>query len=129
MREPSLGPITELQVKAPIARPGPLEAVPRGESYLIRGAAWSCEAEIEIVRAEISTDGGIQWKDARLGMHTDRHAWRLWEYGWATTQDPGRCILMVWTHDSKGRTQPTESDPDRGGYFVNQVLGIEVVVQ
>ncbi len=126
-REPSLVPITELHVKAQIARPGPLETVPRGESYLIRGSAWTCEAEI--VRVAISTDGGVQWTDARLGTHTDRHAWRLWEYDWVTPQQPGRCILMVRAHDSKGRTQPTERDPDRGGYIVNQVLGIEVIVQ
>lgn len=124
--EPSLVPITEMQVKAQIARPGPLEMVPRGQSYLVRGAAWSCEAEI--VRVEVSTDGGARWKEARLGDHPDRHAWRLWEYAWLTPTNPGKATLMVRAFDAKGRTQPAERDPDRGGYIMNEVLGIDVVV-
>jgi DMSO/TMAO reductase YedYZ molybdopterin-dependent catalytic subunit len=125
--EPSLVPITELQVKAQIARPSPLEVVPSGEPYLIRGAAWSCEAQI--VRVEVSTDGGKRWSEARLGSHTDPHAWRLWEYDWVTPKSGGRVALMVRAHDAKGRTQPTRRDPDRGGYLINEVLGIDVVVQ
>ena len=124
--EPSLVPITEMQVKAQIARPGPLEMVPRGQSYLVRGAAWSCEAEI--VRVEVSTDGGARWKEARMGDHHDRHAWRLWEYAWLTPTNPGKATLMVRAFDAKGRTQPAERDPDRGGYIINEVLGMDVVV-
>ncbi len=125
--EPSLVPITELQVKAQIARPDPWEAVPCGESYLIRGAAWSCEGEI--VRVEISTDGGAQWADAQLGRHTERHAWRLWDYEWNTPQAPGKATLMVRAHDANGRTQPIQRDADRGGYIINEVIGIDVSVQ
>lgn len=125
--EPSLVPITELQVKAQIARPGPWEGVPRGASYLVRGAAWSGDAEI--LRVEVSTDGGKTWSDARLGGVMERHAWRLWEYDWKTPQQPGRATLMVRAHDSKGRTQPTRRDPDRGSYIINEVLGIDVTVQ
>ncbi len=125
--EPSLVPITELQVKAQIARPGPLEAVPCGRPYLIRGAAWSCETEI--VRVEVSTDGGKQWSDARLDNQTERYAWRLWEYAWAVPMSPGRVTLMVRAHDAKGRTQPNRRDPDRGTYLINEVTSFDVVVQ
>ncbi|MBL9189035.1 MAG: sulfite oxidase [Opitutaceae bacterium] len=125
--EPSLVPITELHVKSQIARPGPCERVPRGGAYLVRGAAWTCEAEI--VRVEVSTDGGLHWSDARLGRHTDRHAWRLWEYDWAIPREPGRTTLMTRAHDSKGRTQPAKRDPDRGAYMINEVLGLDVMVQ
>lgn len=52
-REPSLVPITEMQVKAQIARPGPWESVRCGQPYHVRGAAWS-----GIARVEVSTDGG-----------------------------------------------------------------------
>ena len=124
--EPSLVPITEMQVKAQIARPGPLEKVPRGQSYLVRGAAWSGEAEI--VKVEVSTDGGAGWNEARLGDHHDRHAWRLWEYIWLTPTNPGKATLMVRAFDAKGRTQPVERDPDRGGYIINEVLAVDVVV-
>jgi hypothetical protein len=93
----------------------------------MRGAAWSCDAEI--VRVEVSTDGGAHWTDARLASHTARHAWRLWEYDWAVPTSARRVTMMVRAHDAKGRTQPTSRDPDRGGYIINEVIGVDVVVQ
>lgn len=125
--EPSLVPITELHVKAQIARPGPSEVVSRGQSYLVRGAAWSCESEIVLV--EISTDGGTHWNPTTLGSHTERHAWRLWEYNWQVPSRAGPITLMVRATDAKGRTQPTERDRDRGGYLINEVLGTGVFVR
>lgn len=124
--EPSLMPISEMQVKAQIARPGLLEMVPCRQSYLMHGAAWSCEAEI--VRVEVSTDGGTRWEEARLGNQLDRHAWRLWEYEWLTPTNPGKATLMVRAFDAKGRTQPSKRDPDRGGFIINEVLGMDVMV-
>jgi DMSO/TMAO reductase YedYZ molybdopterin-dependent catalytic subunit len=38
---PTLVPITEMQVKAQIARPGFADAVRAGETYHVRGAAWT----------------------------------------------------------------------------------------
>lgn len=124
--EPSLVPITAMQVKAQIARPGPAERVPLGETYLVRGAAWSCAAEIS--RVEISLDGGRTWHETRLDQKTDRHAWRLWEFPWQPEQR-GRATLMVRATDAQGRTQPTRRDADRGGYMINEVHGIDVVVE
>lgn len=123
---PSLVAITEMQVKAQIARPGPAEAVAAGQPYLVRGAAWSSEAEI--VRVELSVDGGHSWHDTRLGDQTDQHAWRLWEYEWDVPRTTGKVTLMVRATDAAGRTQPIERDPDRGGYMINEVLGIDVIV-
>jgi DMSO/TMAO reductase YedYZ molybdopterin-dependent catalytic subunit len=125
--EPSLVAITELQVKAQIARPGPAEAVSAGRAYLVRGAAWSSEAEI--VRVELSVDGGRHWNDACLGDRTDRHAWRLWEYEWQVPSTAGKATLMARATDSLGRTQPVERDPDRGGYMINEVMPMEVVIR
>lgn len=123
--EPSLVPITELQVKAQIARPGPAERVSVGEAYLVRGAAWSGSAEI--VQVEISTDGGATWHRARLDKQSDRHAWRWWDFHWYP-ECPGPATLMARATDAMGRTQPTLRDTDRGGYMVNEVLGIDVTV-
>lgn len=124
--EPSLVPITALQVKAQIARPGPAEVVPVGQSYRVCGAAWSSEAAI--VRVEISMDAGRNWHEVRLGEKTDPHAWRLWDFSWRPDQR-GRATLMVRATDAKGRTQPTRRDADRGGYMVNEVLGLDVFVE
>lgn len=123
--EPSLVAITELQVKAQIARPTPAEQVPVGEPYLVRGAAWSGGAEI--VRVEVSSDGGATWHHAGLDEQSGRHAWRWWNFPWRPAAR-GPVQLMVRATDARGRTQPARRDLDRGGYLVNEVQGIDVVV-
>ena len=119
--------ITEMQVKSQVARPGPLETIPAGKPYLMRGAAWSCGSEI--VSVEVTTDCGRTWGEARLGIETDRHAWRLWEFEWLVPNIPGRVTVQVRARDAKGRTQPEYRDRYRGGYMINEVLGIDVIVQ
>ena len=59
-----LTPLTEIQVKAEIARPAEGEIVPAKSSVSVRGAAWACDAEI--TKVELSTDGGETWSDAKL---------------------------------------------------------------
>lgn len=125
--EPSLVPITEMQVKAQVARPGPAEVVPAGRPYRVRGAAWSGGAEI--VRVEVSVDGGHEWHDARLAETCDRLAWRVWDYEWQVAASPGKATLMARATDAKGRTQPTRRDLDRGSYMINEVVSSEVVVR
>jgi DMSO/TMAO reductase YedYZ molybdopterin-dependent catalytic subunit len=53
---PALVPITELQVKAEIARPHLAEVVPAGARYRLHGAAWTSDADI--AKVDISDDGG-----------------------------------------------------------------------
>src|SRR5579883_2709232 len=43
---PSLTPITSLQVKAEIARPGAAEVVKAGTKYRVHGAAWTGDSEV-----------------------------------------------------------------------------------
>lgn len=121
---PRLVPITQMQVKASIARPGINEVVEAGTIYEVKGAAWTSEAEI--VRVEISTDGGKSWSEASLGKEKARNCWQLWEWNWPTPSKPGRCILLARATDSRGRTQPMERDLDRGSYEINHCLPIEV---
>src|SRR5262245_59357955 len=59
-----LKPLTELQVKAEIARPAEGETVPANGTVRVSGAAWACDAEI--AKVELSTDGGATWNDAKL---------------------------------------------------------------
>src|SRR5437870_10981520 len=49
-----LSPVTELQVKAEIAKPSQNETVPANSTMRIHGAAWASDAEI--VRVEVSTE-------------------------------------------------------------------------
>ncbi len=124
---PSLVPITEMRVKAQIARPGYADAVRAGQTYRVRGAAWTADAEI--TKVEISTNGGATWHDTDLIGEPIRNAWRLWEYDWPVPAMPGKATLLARATDSEGRTQPTERDQDRGSYLVNHLLPNEVDVQ
>src|SRR4051794_5046780 len=122
-----LTPLSEMQVKAQIARPAEEETVPANTSVHVRGAAWACDAEI--TKVELSTDGGETWTDAKLLGESKSNAWRFWEFNWQTPSQPGKRTLIARAIDSLGRTQPSHRDPDRGTYMINHLLPIEVEVQ
>ncbi len=125
---PTLVPITELQVKAQIAWPDFGEVVPAGATVRARGAAWS-GAGSEIVKVEFSPDGGTTWQEAQLLGEPVKNAWRLWECPWQTPAAAGKQILMARATDSRGRTQSSDRDADRGSYIINHLLPIEVEVR
>lgn len=122
-----LVPITEMQVKAAIARPGINEVIAAGIDYIVAGAAWTADAEI--VQVELSTDGGASWQAASLGEKAAPNSWRLWEWKWTVPKTAGRCVLMARATDSRGRTQPMERDLDRGSYQINHCLPLEVEIR
>src|SRR5436190_8074251 len=121
-----LSPVTELQVKAEIVKPVSGETVPANSTVRIHGAAWSSGSEI--VRVEVSTDGGSTWKKATLLGAPKPNAWRFWEFEWKTPTAPGKKALVARATDSLGRTQPAHRDPDRGTYIINHLLPTEVTV-
>jgi DMSO/TMAO reductase YedYZ molybdopterin-dependent catalytic subunit len=123
---PALVPITEMQVKAEIARPAINEVIPVGSNYLVRGAAWSASAEI--TKVELSTDDGQSWRLVRLKGEPVKNAWRLWEYEWKTPET-GKHTLVARASDSRGRVQPVQHDADNGTYMVHHCLPIEVEIR
>jgi DMSO/TMAO reductase YedYZ molybdopterin-dependent catalytic subunit len=122
-----LTPLTEMQVKAEIARPAEGQIVPANTSVCVRGAAWACDAEIS--KVELSTDGGATWNNARLLGQSKSNAWRLWEFDWETPPSPGTRTLIARATDSFGRTQPVQRDCDRGTYMINHLLPVAVEVR
>jgi DMSO/TMAO reductase YedYZ molybdopterin-dependent catalytic subunit len=122
-----LVPITEIEVKAEIARPAEGETVPANTNVRVHGAAWACDAEI--AQVELTTNGGTTWNDARLIGKSISNAWRLWDFNWQTPSQPGKQTLIARAIDSLGRTQPVHRDPDRGSYMINHLLPIEVEVR
>jgi DMSO/TMAO reductase YedYZ molybdopterin-dependent catalytic subunit len=122
-----LTPLSELQIKAQIAHPAEGDSVPANTSVRVRGAAWTCDAEI--TKIELSTDGGATWNDAKLLGESNSNAWRFWEFGWQTPSQPKKCILIARATDSLGRTQPVMRDHDRGTYMINHLLPIKVEVR
>ncbi len=124
---PSLVPVTEIQVKAEIARPAPDELIPKGVPYRLHGAAWAGESQVTNV--EVSDDGGATWAEATLLGEPVPFAWRFWEYDWTTPAQAGRRILMARATDERGRTQPMERDPYRRDAVISHVLPVEVEVR
>jgi DMSO/TMAO reductase YedYZ molybdopterin-dependent catalytic subunit len=120
-------PLSEMQIKAEIARPTPNETVPTNSNVRIHGAAWTGDGEI--TKVELSTDDGASWNEAKLIDKAAANAWRLWEFEWKTPSKPGTHTLVARATDSRGRTQPTERDPDRGTYMINHLLPITVEVR
>lgn len=123
----ALVPITEMQVKASIARPGMNEVVAAGSDYKVAGAAWTADAEV--VKVELSTDGGESWSEATFQGEHVPDSWRLWEFSWKTPSEAGPRTLLIRATDSRGRTQPMERDPNRGTYEINHCLPIEVEIR
>ena len=124
---PTLVPVTDIQVKAQVARPAPFEVVPKGTKYRMHGAAWAGESDV--AKVEVSDDGGKTWAGAKLLGDPVRYAWRLWEHDWRTPDRAGRHVLMARATDSKGRVQPLERDKDRRDAVISHVLPIEVEVR
>jgi len=120
-------PLSEMQTKAEIARPAEGEIVPANSHVRVQGAAWTTNGEI--IKVELSTDGGSTWNDAKLLGEAKPNAWRLWEFNWKTPAAAGKQTLISRATDSRGRTQPAEHDPDRGTYMINHLLPITVEVQ
>jgi DMSO/TMAO reductase YedYZ molybdopterin-dependent catalytic subunit len=122
-----LSPLTEMQIKAEIAKPAQGEIVPANFNVRVRGAAWTSDAEI--TKVELSTDSGATWSEANLVGEAKGNAWRLWEFDWRTPPKPGKQILVARATDSLGRRQPAQRDPDRGTYMINHLLPLTVEVR
>jgi DMSO/TMAO reductase YedYZ molybdopterin-dependent catalytic subunit len=120
-------PLSEMQVKAEIARPAQGETVPAKTNVRVSGAAWACDAEI--TKVELSVDGGATWNDTKLLGEPNSNAWRLWEFNWQTPSQPGKQTLIARATDSLARTQSLKRDPDRGTYMINHLLPIDVEVR
>jgi len=121
-----LTPLSEMQIKAEIAKPAHGETVPKNSNVRVHGSAWTGDSEI--TKVELSTDGGSTWREATLLGESKPNAWRLWEFNWKTPITPGKQTLIARATDSLGRTQPALRDPDRGTYMINHLLPVEVTV-
>jgi DMSO/TMAO reductase YedYZ molybdopterin-dependent catalytic subunit len=120
-------PVTEVEVKAQIARPVLHEILPANSVYRIHGAAWTGDSDI--TKVDVSVDGGNNWEQARLLGAPVSYAWRLWEYHWRTPAQPGSHTVMARATDARGSVQPMHRDAHRGSYMITHVQPIEVEVR
>ena len=110
--------LTSLTVKTLITR----------ASGPVAGAAWAGEADI--VRVEVSTDGGGSWQEAKLGTDKAPFAWRRFQHDWTAlqpvpkhraqrTKPAGPFTVMARATDSLGRRQPSSPAWNPSGYLHN----------
>jgi sulfite oxidase len=116
-------PLTALTVKSVISGPGDGANMKAGRAA-IHGAAWAGEADI--VKVEISTDGGESWSVATLGHDQSRYAWRLWNFEWKAK--PGDYTILSRASDNQGRTQPATAAWNPGGYLYNAYDQVKIHV-
>jgi len=121
----TLAPVTDIQVKAAIARPMSGEVLTAGTPYRVFGAAWAGEADV--AKVEVSTDGGKAWGVAKLIGAATPYCWRFWEYQWMKPT-AGKVTLMARATDSKRRVQPMERNNDLRDAVIHHVLPVEVDV-
>ncbi len=106
--------VTALNVKSVITSPAEGSNLKSGK-VSVHGAAWAGEAEV--VKVEVSTDAGANWKSAVLGRDHARYAWRLWSFDWIAR--PGEHTILSRATDSQGRTQPESAIWNPSGYLYN----------
>lgn len=107
-------PVTGLSVKSVIS--GPLDGSSlRTGRVTVHGAAWAGEADV--VKVEVSTDGGASWNPASLGHEQAHYAWRLWTYDWKANR--GDYTVLSRATDSQGRIQPATPFWNPSGYLYN----------
>jgi DMSO/TMAO reductase YedYZ molybdopterin-dependent catalytic subunit len=116
-------PLTALNVKSVIS--GPIDGAKlKPGKVAVRGAAWAGEADI--VKVEVSTDGGTSWNPAALGHDQAHYAWRLWTYDFKTKG--GDYTILSRATDSLGRTQPSTPVWNPSGYLYNAADQVKIHV-
>jgi DMSO/TMAO reductase YedYZ molybdopterin-dependent catalytic subunit len=123
---PALTPITTIQPKAVLARPGADEVIPAGKPFHLFGAAWA--GERPIAKVEISLDGGKSWAGTKLLGDAKALQWVLWEYPWEKPER-GTASIVARATDDMGNTQPATRDPDRRNYMINHLVPTTVTVR
>jgi len=123
---PTLVPVTAIQPKAVLARPGLSEVIPAGKPFRLFGAAWA--GERAVAKVEVSLDGGKSWTGAKLLGEAKPLQWVLWEYAW-DRPEKGTASIVARATDDMGHTQPPARDPDRRQYMINHLVPTPVTVR
>lgn len=116
-------PLAALNVKSVISGPRDGATMKSGK-VSIHGAAWAGEADI--VKVEVSTDGGANWNAASLGHDQSHYAWRLWSYEWKAKG--GDYTILSRATDSQGRVQPSDPAWNPSGYLYNAIDQVKIHV-
>ena len=73
-------PISRMNVRSLVVRPTAGDAIVAGSTYELQGIAFDGGSGIRGV--EVSTDGGMSWRDARLDADLGKFSFRRWRASW-----------------------------------------------
>ena len=93
-------------VHATILDPAHGAALPKGADYRIFGFTLSGNSR-EVVRVEVSTDGGLTWGDAELLNPFIPNVWKQWEFIWSP-KVPGEYPIQARAYDAQGNVQAAD---------------------
>ncbi|MEU6228810.1 sulfite oxidase [Streptomyces sp. NPDC047042] len=96
-----------------------------GQRHELHGRSWSGAGAV--ARVDVSTDGGANWRVARLHDRPRAATWTRWSLGWRP-EIPGATHLLARATDTAGRTQPDLAVPNTQGYLFNGVVRHPVTV-
>ncbi|MER6101543.1 sulfite oxidase [Streptomyces sp. NPDC001832] len=96
-----------------------------GRRHVLTGRSWSGGAPVRTV--EVSTDGGVRWRRARLLDEPRSGSWVRWSADWLP-RDRGPAVLLARATDRTGRTQPEVSVHNTQGFLFDAVVRHEVQV-
>ncbi len=96
------GPDFVLHTMARFDAPDFATPIPLGAAVLLKGIAFAGDRGVD--RAQVSTDDGVTWGDARLAYRGSRLAWVLWTLTW-TPRQAGEYRLAVRAIDGTGAVQ------------------------
>jgi DMSO/TMAO reductase YedYZ molybdopterin-dependent catalytic subunit len=115
-------PVTDLNVKSVIAKPG-VDWVAPG-LVTVQGVAWSNAASV--TKIEVSVDSGNSWKAATPMGNATKYGFRRWTYNWRAQEGP-RTLISRATN-SAGQTQPLQQEWNPNGYLWNVAQPRSVLV-
>lgn len=115
--------VTEMPVRSVVSAPRD-GAVLRAGSQPIAGYAWSGHGAIRSV--EVSSDGGVTWREAPF-RGDGRRSWVRWETRWEAA--PGEATLMARATDERGLRQPRVAPWNLKGYLQNGIQAVAVRVE
>jgi len=123
-------PVNLIRVRSLMVPPGIPDFMTRARlvqagRVRLAGRAWA--GRYAVGRVEVSTDGGVTWRDARLSKKGPRYAWRAWAFDWDA--QPGRHTLLVRARDSDGNSQPVEQPWNYQGMGNNTAQRVEIIVE
>jgi DMSO/TMAO reductase YedYZ molybdopterin-dependent catalytic subunit len=89
----------------------------------VRGIAF--DSGSGIAKVQLSIDGGLSWRDVRLGPSLGRHSFRQWKTHF-TARAPGEYLLSVRAIANSGATQPSAIEWNPAGYHYNVIETVRV---